>query len=540
RSKKQNNGDDILMIDNAYDLEDKEAAETVFEKLIKNACNLDKDSCWRYNRNSVRTRQRKLQENRINAIGSRKITEFFDKANDMNLNNDEITQSDYASESETEIIEKSSQWEQKLQETKERIQYLIDTNEISKTDKVKYIFAIHYIKLLQNNTPKLEASQIVVHIHNGTWAKKCLEDDFLPPSQHGKHPSKSLFYNEYVSLRIANYLRTTKFQVTSWLVKEYFEKYIFLKLYIDRVQTISLATLRRWMNKIRFNYKRYKKGVYVNGHEREDVIIYRWEFLQKMEEYDRLMPKWKNINCEIYKEPNLLPGEKKHILITHDECVFHANDSTREFWGPEEEQPLRKKELGKGLHVSEFLTETIRRLKDEKEEARVIVKTDRNWDENWDRKKLLSQVKNAIGIFERMHLKYIGIWAFDNATSHTVMASNALVAARMNLYPGKAFEKMDYELTVSQSDFLNERKLIQQEIEKNRHKDFYNEIIKIFTLELKNNVPIVLDSIPVKTIRKYARLSYRWMDAYRKGLTDQAANYTIKNTKAIIRFLEQN
>ncbi|CAG8842928.1 16319_t:CDS:1, partial [Gigaspora margarita] len=51
--------------------------------------------------------------------------------------------------------------------------------------------------------------------------------------------------------------------------------------------------------------------------------------------------------------------KKKHILITHDEYVFHTYDSSHEFWRPEEEQPLRKKELGKGLSGSKFLIETI-------------------------------------------------------------------------------------------------------------------------------------------------------------------------------------
>ncbi|CAG8846392.1 23391_t:CDS:1, partial [Gigaspora margarita] len=88
------------------------------------------------------------------------------------------------------------------------------------------------------------------------------------------------------------------------------------------------------------------------------------------------------------------------------------------------------------LHVSEFLTETIRQLKDEEGEARVIVETGRSQDENWDGEKLLSQLKNAIGIFERTHSGCIGIWAFDNMTSYTIIALDALVAARMNLYPG--------------------------------------------------------------------------------------------------------
>ncbi|CAG8818063.1 18973_t:CDS:2, partial [Gigaspora margarita] len=159
----------------------------------------------------------------------------------------------------------------------------------------------------------------------------------------------------------------------------------------------------------------YKKSVYVDSHKREDGIIYHLKFLQKMEEYDRLMPKWNDINCEIYEEPNLLPKE---------------------------EQPLRKKGLGKGLHIIKFLTKMIRQLKDEEGVARVIVETGRSQDENWNGEKLLSQVKNAIGIFERTHSGCIKIWAFDNVTSHTFIVPNALVAARINLYPGGKQLKM--------------------------------------------------------------------------------------------------
>jgi len=49
---------------------------------------------------------------------------------------------------------------------------------------------------------------------------------------------------------------------------------------------------------------------------------------------------------------------------------------------------------------------------------------------------------------------------------------------------------------------------------------------------LKENVPIALDSIPIERIRKYARLSYRWMDAYRKGLTGRMAEYAVKQQKS--------
>ncbi|CAG8780141.1 2667_t:CDS:2 [Cetraspora pellucida] len=583
---KDKDKDDLPIVDDAYDLENDEAAETVFRKLIENAKEMDynKNSRWRYTGNS--------DLNNINeATGDQ--------------------QSDSESDSDLELEEKPLKWKQQLQETEKRIQNLLDTMEMSKTDKVKYVSVIHYIRLLQHDSSKMEASRVVATIHNG--------GNLLPPSQRGKHPSQSLLHDEEVSLKVANYLRSTKFKVNPRLVKQYFENNILPELHIDQVQTISLTTARRWMKKIGFYYKRYQKGVYVDDHEREDVVAYHKVFLQNMAEYKRLMPKWTDVDCKVCEEPYLLPGEQKHILINHDECTFHSYDGTREFWAPEGKQPLRKKGLGKGLHVSEFLVETIGRLKDEKEEARLIMQLGANHDGYWDGQKLLPQVKNAIDIFETTHPGYIGVWAFDNATSHKVMAPDALVAARINLKPGGQQPKMrntvwngetqtmvfpeDYEddptlqselkgmkqilkerglwkdgmladckvrkkdklnsdivnccaqhLIANQPDFLNERGLIQQEIEKHGHKvifypKFHPELNYIETYwgaakrharencdytwkGLQENVPIALDSVPVEMNRKYARLSYQWMDTYRKGLTGRAAEYAVKKQRS--------
>jgi hypothetical protein len=33
-----------------------------------------------------------------------------------------------------------------------------------------------------------------------------------------------------------------------------------------------------------FRYKQYHKGIYVDGHERDDVVAYRKEFLAQMKE----------------------------------------------------------------------------------------------------------------------------------------------------------------------------------------------------------------------------------------------------------------
>lgn len=39
---------------------------------------------------------------------------------------------------------------------------------------------------------------------------------------------------------------------------------------------------RNWLNKMGFEFKQFKKGVYVDGHERPDVIAYRSKFLEQM------------------------------------------------------------------------------------------------------------------------------------------------------------------------------------------------------------------------------------------------------------------
>jgi hypothetical protein len=53
----------------------------------------------------------------------------------------------------------------------------------------------------------------------------------------------------------------------------------------------------------------------------------------------------------------------------------------------------------------------------------------------------------------------------------------------------------------------------------------HNIIKKVFML-------MGINSVPLGTIRAYARLSFRWMDAYRHGLKGRTAEYAVKNHKA--------
>ena len=47
-------------------------------------------------------------------------------------------------------------------------------------------------------------------------------------------------------------------------------------------EKILLETARKWMLELGFNVVRKKKGTYVDGHERDDVVEYRQQFLQRI------------------------------------------------------------------------------------------------------------------------------------------------------------------------------------------------------------------------------------------------------------------
>ena len=47
-------------------------------------------------------------------------------------------------------------------------------------------------------------------------------------------------------------------------------------------RTISVETGRKWLHELGFFIVDRKKGIYYDGHEREDVVAYRGKFLRKV------------------------------------------------------------------------------------------------------------------------------------------------------------------------------------------------------------------------------------------------------------------
>ena len=99
------------------------------------------------------------------------------------------------------------------------------------------------------------------------------------------------------------------------------------------MKTITLKTSRIWLKKIGLVPQSRKKGIYFDGHEREDVLEYHAKFLEEMKTFEQFMSTF--VGNEIIQiNPKLSSNQQLHIFITHDECLFYANDNHPIIWVP--------------------------------------------------------------------------------------------------------------------------------------------------------------------------------------------------------------
>jgi hypothetical protein len=95
---------------------------------------------------------------------------------------------------------------------------------------------------------------------------------------------------------------------------------------------ISHRTACRYLQALGYRYQSTPKGLYVDGHEREDVITY-WEkvFLPKWKKFIERMAAWdKDLKEHL---PTAATGREKRVIAWfYDESVFYAHDRQKQGW----------------------------------------------------------------------------------------------------------------------------------------------------------------------------------------------------------------
>jgi hypothetical protein len=65
---------------------------------------------------------------------------------------------------------------------------------------------------------------------------------------------------------------------------------------------VCLSTVYKWMKKLGFNYEPRKKSYYVDGHEKEETISYRWRYIERYLQYEQRMFRWIQVTQEKAQE----------------------------------------------------------------------------------------------------------------------------------------------------------------------------------------------------------------------------------------------
>lgn len=214
---------------------------------------------------------------------------------------------------------------------------------------------------------------------------------------------------------------------------------------------IRSRTARRWLNRLGYKWQDVKKGIFLDGHERDDVVEYRQKFLENMKELLPYLVEFAedgSMQEKAYPAGCVVGGPDRRpiIMITHDESIFSANDGRHQAWKKDGDTSLRPKGKGKGIMVSEFLLPwsrlNLHSLPEARQEelvtsgipleAAILFEYGKE-DGYWDGEGLLDQiVAKALPIAEALYPGYDLLFLFDNATSHSIYAKDALRAANMN------------------------------------------------------------------------------------------------------------
>ena len=227
---------------------------------------------------------------------------------------------------------------------------------------------------------------------------------------------------------------------------------------------IGMETARTWLHEMGFEVLTPRKGIFIDGHEREDVVSYRKIFLRRMLKIGFLH--FTNAPTETAQraipddiEPPTLEQREKTVVFCHDESTFQSNEDQSLQWGLKGSKMMKPKSRGAGIMVSDFIDEHSGFLAYTDEEyerakalnpsakkyGRAFLEYGENKEGYWTRDKFMEQIKRVVDMAELKYPPQDGwrhAWVFDHSSCHAAMADDALDANKMNVNPGGKQRKM--------------------------------------------------------------------------------------------------
>ena len=279
----------------------------------------------------------------------------------------------------------------------------------------------------------------------------------FPESRQGKHERQCLFNDEDLRLEAAMWVRENAYKkgegnATAPSFCEWVNDCLLPShnLSPELPRSISIRTATRWLSRLGFRPTSHKKGAFVDGHERDDVVMYRREFLRQLKDSHRPPPPCSDERAAT--PPLNAESMKKLVLIYHDESIFNTSEGQLWMWAAEDMAVLRPKTKGSGIMVSDFidqhlgylrLTEAEQSLATAADpsfplEARALLEYGAEREGYWTGEKFMKNVEDAARIaeFKYPNDKHTVTWLFDHSSCHRAFADDALNAKQMNVRPG--------------------------------------------------------------------------------------------------------
>ncbi|CAG8505885.1 7510_t:CDS:2, partial [Cetraspora pellucida] len=267
------------------------------------------DQLLYYSGGSKRTQQHKNKKLQEAAQGSMSLNNFFKPKQKFEIKY-EISDSDTSDldiANNNSISEQLNTLNNRLKNTKNMNAY----DYLHLLAVYKYLNAIFFHEELQSRIElSLEISQVfqrgpwIAH-RIRKWSKSWITTGALPDIQ-----SSCLRYIHTISERI---------------IAEKFQQYIqdnILPHLTSSCTLISLKTARTWLHCLGLVYQQHQQSVYYDGHECPDVVQYRSVFLEKMKNFESLMPQFVGENMNITINPEISKEQRIHIFVTYDESFM--------------------------------------------------------------------------------------------------------------------------------------------------------------------------------------------------------------------------
>jgi hypothetical protein len=219
---------------------------------------------------------------------------------------------------------------------------------------------------------------------------------------------------------------------------------------------ITNTTARKWLHYLGCYYKEGRKDVYYDGHEREDVVKYRNEFVPRLLSW--------------FNDPNIL-------LVFQDEVIYKSYECQTAYWhlpenietGEATNVHLKKKGGGYGLMLSGFTTNrgfivltpaevvavnaaraekglgplsTLTRVRDDEVDGELgapvlyfgyqLFEYGKHREGYWDSDKMLIQTDEIISVLEYKFPGKIIVFLFDWSSGHGKKPVDAIVLSKMS------------------------------------------------------------------------------------------------------------